>query len=65
MLRITMILFPIIATTLMGIAVIAVLTFDLKAGMQPIVLAALGAFVLSIPASWLVARQIPGVSSKS
>ena len=29
--------------------------------MQPIALAALAAFVLSVPASWFIARQLPGV----
>ncbi|KPP94790.1 MAG: hypothetical protein ACOCYR_05420 [Erythrobacter sp.] len=61
MLKIALVLFPMIATTLMGIAVIAVLTMDLQAGMQPIAIAALVAFVLSVPASWFIARQIPGV----
>ena len=61
MLKIALVLFPVIATTLMGIAVIAVLTMDIQADMQPIALAALAAFALSAPASWFIARQIPGV----
>jgi hypothetical protein len=61
MLKIALVLFPMIATTLMGIAVIAVLTMDIQAGMQPIALAALAAFAVSVPASWFIARQIPGV----
>lgn len=61
MVKIALVLFPVIATTLMGIAVIAVLTMDIQAGMQPIALAALAAFVLSVPASWFIARQLPGV----
>jgi hypothetical protein len=61
MLKIAAMLFPVIATTLMGIAVIAVLTMDMQSGSQPILWAAIGAFVASIPISWFVARQIPGV----
>jgi len=61
MLKIALVLFPMIATTLMGIAVIAVLTMDIQAGMRPIALAALAAFAVSVPASWFIARQIAGV----
>ncbi|MEE4207408.1 MAG: hypothetical protein V2I39_14025 [Erythrobacter sp.] len=63
MFKIALVLFPMIATTLMGIAVVAVLTMDTQAGMQPIALAALAAFALSVPASWFIARQIPGVGT--
>ena len=35
MFRITLILLPIVATTLMGMAVIAVLSMDMQAGWQP------------------------------
>jgi len=65
MLKIALILFPVIATTLMGAAVIAVLTIDMQSGFQPILWAALGAFFASIPVSWLIARQIPGVLGNS
>lgn len=44
-------------TTLMGIAVTAVLTMNLP-GWKPVVLAALAGFAVSIPVSWVVARKI-------
>lgn len=65
MLKIASVLFSMIATTLMGIAVIGVLTIDMQAGVQPILWAALAAFVVSVPISWLIARQIPGVNRKA
>lgn len=64
MLKIALILFPVIATSLMGAAVITVLTIDMQSGSQPILWAALGAFFASIPIAWLIARQIPGVLGK-
>lgn len=57
MARLSAILFAMIATTFMGIGVVAVLTMGLDTW-KPIVLAAAVGFVLSIPASWLVSRQI-------
>lgn len=60
--RLALALFPMIATTLMGIAVVAVLTMDIWATGKPIVWAALGGFVLSIPVSWWVGRQITAVT---
>tara|TARA_B100000678_G_scaffold115783_1_gene97031 strand:+ start:531 stop:731 length:201 start_codon:yes stop_codon:yes gene_type:complete len=58
MLRITLILLPIVATSLMGMAVIAVLSMDMRAGWQPIALAAAAGFVVAIPVSWLIGRKI-------
>ena len=58
MLKIALILHTVIASSLMGIGVIAVLATDMHAGWRGIALAALTGFVLAIPASWLVARQI-------
>ena len=49
----------VIGTTLMGIGITAVLAMGLP-GWQPIALAAAAGFVLSLPASWLIARQIVG-----
>lgn len=57
MLRLMLILHSVIATTLMGIGVTAVLAAGMV-GTKPIVIAAAAGFVLSIPASWLVARKI-------
>lgn len=61
MLKIAAMLFPVVATSLMGMAVVAVLALDMQSTAQPIAWAALGALVVSLPVSWLVARQIPGV----
>lgn len=61
MLKIAAILFPIIATTLMGIAVVIVLALDMQSGAMPIVWASLAGLAVSLPVSWLVARQLPGV----
>lgn len=57
MFRLMMVFHSVIATTLMGAGVTAVLTAGAQ-GWQPIAIAAAGGFALSIPASWLVARQI-------
>tara|TARA_R100001129_G_scaffold70737_1_gene48164 strand:+ start:687 stop:887 length:201 start_codon:yes stop_codon:yes gene_type:complete len=58
MLRITLILLPIVATTLMGMAVIAVLSMDMRAGWQPIAIASAAGFVLAVPISWFIGRKI-------
>ena len=57
-----MILFPMVATTLMGIAVVAVLTVNIGATGQPILWAALGGFVVSIPVSWWLGRQVTALT---
>ncbi len=57
MYRLTMILYAVIGTTMMGIGVTAVLAANMP-GWKPVALAAaVGAF-LAIPASWLVARRM-------
>ena len=58
MFRITLILLPIVATSLMGMAVIAVLSLDMQAGWQPIVLASAAGFIVAIPVSWFIGRKI-------
>jgi hypothetical protein len=57
MLRLALVLFAVIATSLMGAGVIAVLSMGMDTG-RPIVLAALAGFLVAIPVSWLVARAI-------
>jgi predicted PurR-regulated permease PerM len=57
MTRLMLILFSIISTTLMGTGIVAALTLG-KDTLTPILIAAALGFVLAIPASWLVARQI-------
>ena len=57
--RLMMTLFSMIATTLMGVFIVAALTMGYVAT-QPILIAAALGFVLAIPVSWVVARQIAG-----
>ena len=55
--RLMMTLFSMIATTLMGVGVVIALTTG-NDTLQPIVIAAAVGFVLAIPVSWLIARQL-------
>ena len=57
MTRLTLILFSMISTTLMGTGIVVALTMGLDT-LTPILIAAALGLVLAIPASWLVARQI-------
>ena len=57
MTRLTLILFSIISTSLMGTGLVVALTMGLDT-LPPILVAAAIGFVLAIPVSWLVARQI-------
>ncbi len=56
--KMMLVLFPVVATTLMGSAVIAVVSMDMQAGWQPIAWAALAGFVVSIPVAWLVGKRV-------
>ncbi|PKP66614.1 MAG: hypothetical protein CVT85_01495 [Alphaproteobacteria bacterium HGW-Alphaproteobacteria-7] len=62
--RLALVLFPMVATTLMGIAIIAVLTMDIWATGQPILWAATAGFALSIPVSWWIGRQITALTGE-
>ena len=57
MTRLTLVLFSIISTSLMGTGLVIALTMGLDT-LAPILIAAAIGFVLAIPVSWLVARQI-------
>lgn len=57
MARLTMILFSMISTAMMGSFIIATLTMG-YATLNPILIAAALGFVLAMPVSWYVARQI-------
>lgn len=57
--RLMMILFSMIATTLMGIGVIVVLSMGMGTE-KPIIAAAAAGFVLAIPVSWFAAKQMIG-----
>lgn len=59
MARLTMILFSIISTSLMGVGVIVALTTGYVT-LTPILVAAAIGFVLAVPVSWIVAKQIIG-----
>jgi hypothetical protein len=60
MLRLAFLLFGLVGTTLAGIAVVAVVTVPAwyDEGMRLIPVAAIGAFILAAPISWLIARAI-------
>lgn len=55
--RLMMTLFSMIATTLMGVGVVIALTTGYGT-LRPIVIAAAVGFVLAIPVSWFVAKQL-------
>ena len=57
MARLTMILFSMISTALTGSFIVAALTMGYVT-LKPILLAAAVGFVLALPVSWYVARQI-------
>lgn len=55
--RLMMVLFSMIATTLMGVGVVVALVTGHDT-LHPILIAAAVGFVLALPASWIVARQL-------
>ncbi len=57
MLRLTMILFSMISTTLMGVGIVIALTTGYDS-LQPILLAAAIGFVLAVPVSAIIARKL-------
>lgn len=57
MMRLAGILYSLIATTLAGTAVIASLTMGYDT-LQPILIAAAAGFVLALPVSWYIAKQL-------
>lgn len=57
--RLMMIIFSMASTSLMGIGIVAALTMGVVTLKAILVAAAVG-FVVAIPVSWLVARQIEG-----
>ncbi len=59
MTRLMMILFSMISTTMMGVFIVVALTIG-KDTLQPILIAAALGFVLAVPVSWFVAKQIEG-----
>jgi hypothetical protein len=61
--RLALMLFPMVATTLMGIAIVAVLTMNIWATGQPILWAAVAGFVVSLPVSWWIGGQITALTA--
>jgi predicted PurR-regulated permease PerM len=59
MTRLMMILFSMISTTLMGAGMIAAPTIGYDT-LNPLLIAIAIGFVLSIPATWFIAKQITG-----
>jgi hypothetical protein len=57
MTRLMMILFSMISTTLMGVGVIVALTTG-NDTLQPILISAAIGFVLALPVSWYIAKQL-------
>ncbi|MCF8511623.1 MAG: CTP synthetase [Rhodobacteraceae bacterium] len=57
MTRLMLTLFSMISTTLMGIGVVVALTTGYDT-LNPILIAAAAGFVLAIPVSWWVAKQL-------
>ena len=57
MTRLMMLLFSMVATTLMGVGVIIALTTGFGT-LKPILLAAAVGLVLALPVSWLIARKL-------
>lgn len=57
MLRLALTLFSLISTTLMGTGVVLVLTMGMDT-LTPILGAAAAGFLIALPISWVVAKQI-------
>lgn len=57
MTRLTMLLFSIVSTTLMGVLIVAALVSGLDT-LRPILIAAAVGFVVAIPVSWQIAKAI-------
>jgi len=55
--RLMMLLFSMISTTLMGIGIVVALVTGYDT-LQPILIAAALGFVLALPATWIIGRQI-------
>jgi putative flippase GtrA len=63
MIRLMLMLFAVVGTTLMGIGVVTVLTLRMDTAM-PIIASAAAGFVLAIPISWFVAKQMMAAAKR-
>lgn len=61
MLRLTAVIYVLLGATLAGIFIVAALTMGLDTG-KPILYSAIAGFVVGLPISWLVAKQINNLS---
>lgn len=59
MTRLMLILFSMISTTMMGVAMVTALTMGYDT-LNPLLVAIGIGFVLSLPATWIIAKQITG-----
>jgi predicted PurR-regulated permease PerM len=57
MTRLSMLLFSIVSTTLMGMFIVVALVLGYDT-LTPIIVAAAAGFVAAVPASWMLARMI-------
>lgn len=60
--RLMWILHALIATTLMGVAITAVLVAELS-GWKPVAIAAITGFVAALPVSYVIAKKIESLPS--
>ena len=63
MVRLMLMLFAVVGTTLMGIGIVTVLTLRMDTAM-PIIASAAAGFVLAIPISWFVAKQMTAATKR-
>ena len=63
MIRLMLMLFAVVGTTLMGIGIVTVLTLRMDTAM-PIIASAAAGFVLAIPISWFVAKQMTAATKR-
>ncbi|MCK0139644.1 CTP synthetase [Aliiroseovarius sp. F47248L] len=59
MFRLAAVIYILLGATLAGIFIIAALTVGMDTA-QPIIYAAIAGFVVALPVSWVVAKQIKG-----
>ncbi|GHE97384.1 hypothetical protein GCM10016455_17330 [Aliiroseovarius zhejiangensis] len=59
MFRLAAVIYILLGATLAGIFIIAALTVGMDTA-QPIIYAAVAGFVVALPVSWVVAKQIKG-----
>ncbi|WP_432450480.1 CTP synthetase [Aliiroseovarius marinus] len=57
MLRLALVLYAMIGTSLAGIFMVAALTMGMDTA-QPIIWAAIAGFAVGLPVSWVIAKQI-------